>query len=73
MLPNNSTTTKVQINAIATRALVDKDFKAGILNGTRSQRIKEYPLPDFYHRAILEIKADDLNQFIFKLHELLGT
>lgn len=71
MLANTSHTAKFQINAIATRALVDEDFKAGILNGTRSQRLQEYPLPESYRHAVMEIKAEDLNQFIFKLHELI--
>lgn len=73
MLANTSYAAKTQINAIATRALVDEEFKAGILNGTRSKKLQEYPLPETFHRAVLAIKADDLNQFIFKLHEIIGT
>jgi len=71
MLANPSFVAKNQLNAIVTRALIDEDFKAGILNGTRRQKLEEYPLPDTIQRAVLEIKADDLNHFIFKMHELL--
>ncbi|MEN8241249.1 MAG: hypothetical protein ABFS17_04970 [Chloroflexota bacterium] len=71
MLANPSFVAKNQLNAIVTRALIDDDFKAGILNGTRRQKLEEYPLPDTIQQAVLEIKADDLNHFIFKMHELL--
>ena len=71
MLAANSFVAKNQLNAIVTRALIDGDFKAGILNGTRRQKLEEYPLPDTIQRAVLDIQADDLNHFIFKLHELL--
>ena len=71
MLANPSFVAKNQLNAIVTRALIDEDFKAGILNGTRRQKLEEYPLPDSIQQAVLEIKADDLNHFIFKLTELL--
>jgi hypothetical protein len=73
MLTNLSYPTKAQINAIAARALIDEEFKAGILNGTRSKKLQEYPLPETFHRAVLAIKADDLNQFIFKLYEIIGS
>jgi hypothetical protein len=71
MLSNPSFVAKNQINAIVTRALIDEEFKTGILNGTRQQRLAEYPLPEAIQKAVLDIKADDLNHFIFKLHELL--
>jgi hypothetical protein len=71
MLANSNFVAKNQINAIVTRALIDEEFKAGILNGTRQQKLKEYPLPEAIQKAVLDIKADDLNHFIFKLHELL--
>lgn len=71
MLLNPSFVAKNQINAIVTRALLDEDFQVGILNGTRQKRLEEYPLPEPIQQAVLEIKADDINHFIFKLHELI--
>lgn len=71
MLANPSFVAKNQMNAIITRALIDEDFKAGILNGTRRQKLEEYPLPEPIQSAVLGIKADDLNHFIFELHALL--
>ena len=71
MLANPSFVAKNQMNAIVTRALIDEDFKAGILNGTRRQKLQEYPLPDSIQEAVMDIKADDLNHFIFELHALL--
>jgi hypothetical protein len=71
MLANPSFIAKNHMNAIVTRALIDEDFKKGILNGTRRQKLEEYPLPEPIHEAVMEIKADDLNHFIFELHALL--
>ena len=71
MLVNPSLFAKNQMNAIITRALIDEDFKAGILNGMRRQKLEEYPLPEPIQTAVLDIKAEDLNHFIFELHALL--
>lgn len=71
MLSYYTTTARTQINAIATRSLIDEKFKTGILNGTRSKTLKDYPLPEKVHQAIMEIKAENLNQFILKLHQLI--
>lgn len=71
MLVNPNFVAKNQLNAIVTRALIDEEFKAGILNGSRQQKLEEYPLPEPIQQAVLDIKADDINHFIFKLHELM--
>ena len=72
MLSYQTVNARTQINAIATRSLLDEDFKAGILNGTRSKRLKEYPLPETVHQAVMDINAENLNQFIFKLHQIIS-
>jgi len=71
MLSYNTTTARTQINAIATRSLLDEDFKAEILTGTRSKRLQEYPLPATVHQAVMDINAENLNQFILKLHQII--
>ena len=65
--------TKVQINAIATRALVDKDFEAAILNGQRRELLQEFQLPDRVFDAIMCIQGEDLKQFIFQLNDLVAS
>ena len=72
MLSYQTVNARTQINAIATRSLLDEDFKAAILNGTRSKRLKEYPLPETVHQAVMDINANNLNQFILKLHQLIS-
>lgn len=62
---------KSHLNAIATRALIDEDFKAGVLNGKRSQKIKEYPLPEFVQQEVMRIQAEDVRQFIYGLQAII--
>ena len=62
---------KPHLNAIATRALIDEDFKAGVLNGKRSQKIQEYPLPALVQEEIMKIRAQDVSQFIQGLHAII--
>ena len=73
MLSYNTAAARTQINAIATRSLLDEDFKTEILNDRRSKRLKEYPLPDKVHQAVMDINAENLNQFILKLHNLISN
>jgi len=65
--------TKVEINAIATRALVDKDFEAAILNGKRRELLQEFKLPERVFNAIMCIQGEDLKQFIFQLNDLVTS
>lgn len=58
---------KLNLNAIATRALLDNHFRADILNGHRKERISEFDLTEDERTAILSIEADSLDQFIRQL------
>jgi hypothetical protein len=60
-----------QINAIATRALLDPGFKDAILNGQRRQKLQEFDLSEELVNAIMQIKGDDIHQFINKLNDLM--
>lgn len=71
MLANTPGLSKVQLNAIATRALIDEDFKAGILNGSRLQKIGEYPLSEIARQEIMNIRAADVSQFIQGVYAIL--
>lgn len=71
MLASTNRYSRVHLNAIATRALIDEDFKAGVLNGSRSQKIQEYPLPEFIQQEVLNIRAQNVNQFIQGLQVII--
>ena len=64
---------KTQLNAIATRALLEKDFSAAILNGQRKEKIVEFDLDEKEINAVLKIEAVDLDQFIRKLGKLISN
>lgn len=68
-----STYSKAQLNAIATRALIDEDFKAAVLNGKRSKRIQEYPLSNVIKEEVMNIRATDVGQFIQGLYAIIDT
>jgi hypothetical protein len=58
---------KLNLNAIATRALLDNHFRADILNGHRKERISEFDLTEDERKVVLSIEADTLDQFIHHL------
>ena len=62
-----------QINAIATRALVDPAFCKAILNGQRRQKLQEFDLSAELVDVIMSIKGNDIHQFIFQLHEIVAA
>ena len=71
MLAQTYGASKAHLNAIATRALIDEDFKAGVLNGKRSQKIQEYPLPELVQQEIMNIRAKNVGQFIQGLYAII--
>jgi hypothetical protein len=72
-MAGNRRASSYQINAIATRALVDAGFKEAILNGQRRQRLQEFELPEEVVDAIMEIQGNDIHQFIFMLNDLAAS
>ena len=62
---------KTQINAIATRALLDSEFKAAIMNGQRKEKLMEFDLNDKQVATVLAIDATDLDHFIHQLGNLI--
>ncbi len=58
---------KLNLNAIVTKALLDNQFRADILNGHRNERISEFDLTEDEKQVILAIEADNLDQFIHRL------
>jgi hypothetical protein len=52
---------------MVTKALTDSRFCADILNGHRRERIQEYNLADNVEKAVMGIKAKNLDQFIRSL------
>ncbi len=64
------TMSKIHLNAIATRALVDKQFQLGVLNGKRKEMLSEFPLTDEDMNNLLAMKELSLDQFIERLGSL---
>ncbi len=62
--------TRLELNAIATRAIVDSRFKADILNGHRKESLQEFSLPEDIFRDVMDIDASNLYQFIVQLNEI---
>lgn len=57
----------LNLNAFATKALLDNKFQADILNGHRRERLNEFELTDEEKQAVLTINAKNINQFIQQL------
>ena len=62
---------KQYLNAIATRALVDKEFQEKLLNGQRKEMLGEVTLSVEEVKLLLSIKEDSLDQFIGQLGKLI--
>lgn len=62
---------KMKLNAIAAQALLDKDFKAALLNGKRREELSAFELNEEEIQAIMSIEAMDLDQFIRRLGTLM--
>lgn len=63
---------KYQLNAIATRALVEPAFGKAILNGQRRQKLQEFDLSPELVDVIMSIQGNDIHQFIFHLNEIIA-
>lgn len=62
---------KLKLNAIATQALLDDEFKAAILNGRRAEKLSAFQLNDAEAEAIMSIEAINIDQFIRHLGNLM--
>ncbi|MCB9135747.1 MAG: hypothetical protein H6636_09990 [Anaerolineales bacterium] len=58
---------RFNLNAIATKALLDHKFQADILNGHRKERLNEFDLSDDEKRVVLSIEAKNVDQFVTRL------
>jgi hypothetical protein len=63
----------LQLNAIATRAMLDNEFRVEVLNGKRKQRLSEFDLTKDEFDAVMAIDANDLDQFIVNLRKLMHS
>jgi hypothetical protein len=62
---------KLKLNAIATQALLDQDFKAAVLSGRVQEKLGAFGLNDEELRAVASIQAMDLDQFMRRLGSLI--
>jgi hypothetical protein len=63
---------KENLNAIATRALLDDEFEAAILNGHRREKLREFDLSENQIEELMAIRASDLDEFIHHLVKLMS-
>lgn len=63
----------LHLNAIVTRALIDPEFRAAVLNGQRRTRLTPFDLTDQERAAVLAIEARDLDQFIRQVEAWMQT
>ena len=61
----------LQLNAIATRALLDNQFQAAILNGRRRERLSDFDLSEEEIEAVMSIEAPNVDLFIRRLGHLM--
>ncbi len=54
----------IQINALVTRALLDDQFQADILNGQRRERLDEFELTSEERAELIGIAASNVDEFI---------
>ena len=59
---------RLHLNAIVTRALLDERFRLALLNGQRRARLAAFDLTRQEREAVLRIQTQDLDEFIRQLH-----
>lgn len=64
--------TTLKLNAIVMKALVDRDFQTAILNGRRRECLTNFGLSDDEIKAVLAVRANNLDQFIKQINALLS-
>lgn len=62
---------RLQLNAIATRLLLDDDFKRALLEERRGDCLATFQLTDWERSAILSIRANSPRHFIGELHNIV--
>jgi hypothetical protein len=62
---------KIKLNAIATQALLDEEFKAAIQSGRHKEKLSAFQLNDEEAQAVMSIDAMDVDQFIRRLSYLM--
>jgi hypothetical protein len=66
--PGRATTARhPELQALVGRALVDDEFRCGLLNGHRRECIAEFALSADEERAVARIDAPDLTSFAAQL------
>jgi hypothetical protein len=56
------------LQAVVGTALIDKEFRLAMLNGSRAAVIKQFDLSPDEREAIMSIEASTLEQFAWQLH-----
>jgi hypothetical protein len=70
VVAGNLPMSKLQLNAIATRLLLDDEFQRALLDERRGECLVPFKLTDWERSAILSIKARSPRSFIGELRNL---
>jgi hypothetical protein len=62
---------RINLNAVVTKALLDHTFQAGLLNGRRRENLASLRLSEDEIKALMGIEANTINQFIFQVNALV--
>lgn len=61
----------LQLNAVATRLLLDDDFKHALLEERRGECLSAFQLTDWERSVILSIRTNSPRHFIGELHNIV--
>ena len=56
------------LEEVVGRAIIDREFRAGLLNGKRAGLLKQFDLTSEEQQALMSIRADSLEAFAGQLY-----
>jgi len=62
---------KLTLNAVITRALMDAQFRQALLRGQVEQALAEFPLGEEERWILEHVQATTLDGFVAQVHELM--
>ncbi len=62
----------LNLEVLVGRAVISKQFKAGLLNGHRAELIQEYSLEPDEVAALMAIRADTIKEFAMAIEQFMA-
>jgi hypothetical protein len=57
-----------ELEEVVGTAIIDRDFRAGLLNGRRARLLSQFNLSPEEHQVLMGIRADSLESFARQLY-----